>query len=59
MKKALAALVVTAALVLGSVSFAGTGPRTGGGRTDINTPSLDCTLITASALECQDFSSLK
>ncbi len=59
MKKALTALVVVAALVLGSVSFAGPGPRTGGGRTDMDTASLDCTLVTASALECQDISSLK
>jgi hypothetical protein len=58
MKKALTALVVVAALAVSSVSFAGLGPKTGG-RTDMNTSSLDCTLVTASALECQDFSSLK
>jgi hypothetical protein len=59
MKKALTVLVAVAALVAGSVSFAGPGPRTGGNRTDMNTSSLDCSLVTASALECQDFSVLK
>ncbi len=59
MKKALTVLVIIAALVAGSVSFAGPGPRTGGGRTDMNTPSLDCKVMTTSALECQDLSSLE
>jgi hypothetical protein len=33
MKKALTTLIVVAALVAGSFSFAGSGPRTGGYRT--------------------------
>jgi hypothetical protein len=58
MKKAFTVLVVVAVLVAGSVSFAGPGPRTGG-RTNIDTSSLDCTVTTVSALECNAISSLK
>lgn len=55
MKKALTTLVIMAALVAGSVSFAGPGPRTGGGRTNLDSSSLTCSVITASALECTTF----
>jgi hypothetical protein len=60
MKKALTSLVIVVALLAGSVSFAGTGaPKTGGGRTNLDISSLDCTIMTVSALECQALSSLK
>jgi hypothetical protein len=59
MKKVFTALVVVAALAAGTVSFAGPGPRTGGGRTDMTTSSLDCQTMTTSALECEVLSSLQ
>lgn len=55
MKKALTTLVVAVALLAGSVSFAGTGPRTGGGRTNVDTSPLTCSMMTVSTLECATF----
>lgn len=52
MKKVITTLVVVAALVAGSVSFAGTGKGNGGGRTTLSDSSLDCTTTTVSSLEC-------
>lgn len=56
MKKALTTLVIMAALVAGSVSFAGTGSGNGGYRYSSDTSPLDCKIATVSTLECQDFS---
>jgi hypothetical protein len=50
MKKALTTLVIAAALLVGSVSFAGIGPKTGG-RTSTDT----CSYMNLSALECATF----
>jgi hypothetical protein len=52
MKKVITTLVVFVALVAGSVSFAGLGPKTGGGRTTTSDSSLNCTATTVSSLEC-------
>jgi hypothetical protein len=51
MKKVITTLVVFVALVAGSVSFAGLGPKTGG-RTVTPGSSLECTTTTISSLEC-------
>jgi hypothetical protein len=52
MKKVVTTLVIVAALFAGSVSFAGLGPKTGGGRTTTSSSSLNCTTTTVSSLEC-------
>jgi hypothetical protein len=52
MKKIITTLVVVTALIAGSVSFAGTGPRTGGGRIATTDSFLECATATVSSLEC-------
>lgn len=59
MKKVIATLVAVTALVAGSVSLAGPGPRsgTGGGRAETPIFSPECTTI--SLVECTTISSLE